>query len=156
MDQTCGACGARLTPDVDWCGQCLTPVQRPAAASSSPTPSASEAPGKPRFDPLHNPPNPGAGPHISLENPKDLKEPVMSRWRGGPNSFGPFGRVILTLLLAIAIAIGFPLVQGAFFAFTGFMIPANKVGLFLIMYLVVAGLIGLWVLTKIWKKVRVE
>ncbi|MEX0990661.1 MAG: hypothetical protein WD004_00100 [Actinomycetota bacterium] len=80
----------------------------------------------------------------------------MSRWRKGPTSFGPVGRVILTLLVIAAIAIGFPLVQGAFFAFTGFMIPSERVGLFLIMYLAVAGLIGLWVLTRIWKKVRVE
>src|SRR5436189_3118 len=31
---TCRSCGARLAPDVGWCGQCYTPVAAPAPPAS--------------------------------------------------------------------------------------------------------------------------
>ncbi len=30
--EICRNCGARLSPDIDWCGQCFTPVERARAA----------------------------------------------------------------------------------------------------------------------------
>jgi RNA polymerase subunit RPABC4/transcription elongation factor Spt4 len=36
-ERRCPACGALVTPDADWCGQCFASLAGPAAASRSPT-----------------------------------------------------------------------------------------------------------------------
>jgi len=120
----CGNCGAPLTPGAAWCGQCLTPV---------PPPQKSIDPRRP--EKVVSPP------------------PVFSRWRAGPESFGPVGRGLLTLALAAAVCIGFPLFQGILFVALGMPIPvAAELG----MYAILAVPLSIWALLTIWKRARIK
>ena len=40
-----------------------------------------------------------------LEDPKPNPKPVYSRWEGGPLSFGPWGRIALTVLIVASLVI---------------------------------------------------
>ena len=75
---TCERCGALSRAGAEWCGQCLHPFDSPATF---------EAPA------IHR--------HLPVTT---LPKPVTySRWRKGPNSFGPVGRVSWTVgVLAVA------------------------------------------------------
>src|SRR5947208_140879 len=44
-----------------------------------------------------------------LDDPNPNPEPVYSRWEGGPLSFGPWGRVGLTVLIVAVAVVGFGL-----------------------------------------------
>ena len=71
--RTCRECGAALSPDLRWCGRCLAPVVEFA-------PRARLEGGfvdTPRHD-VH-----------------------YSRWKAGPTSFGPVGRILATLLVIL-------------------------------------------------------
>ena len=70
----CRSCGASLPPDIRWCTTCYTPV-----ALYTPR------------DPLHEP---GVFVGIPTHTPRT------SRWRSGPTSFGPVGRIVCTLAVA--------------------------------------------------------
>jgi hypothetical protein len=108
---TCPQCGAVARPDATWCGQCHAPFGTPAPAASSG-----------RFVPA------AAGPTAT---------PVYSRWRGGPTSLGPFGRVSWTLgvLLVAAFAV---FSQDIFF-----------IGIWVL-------LVGPLVLRSVWKSARIS
>src|SRR5215831_14808717 len=41
--ETCSSCGARLSPTIEWCGQCYAPVPKAAPATPSPGPSGPPA-----------------------------------------------------------------------------------------------------------------
>lgn len=73
MESTsCPRCAAYLPPGAAWCGQCLHRLDEPAAESGAGRPSE-------------------ALPSVGL--------PLLySRRRGGVTSFGPVGRVVVTLL----------------------------------------------------------
>jgi hypothetical protein len=71
----CRACGAKLSGDVGWCARCLTPV----------TPFAARPP-------LHE-----QGSFVGNLQP-DVR---MSRWRSGPTTMGPVGRVVTTIALIL-------------------------------------------------------
>jgi hypothetical protein len=71
----CRACGAALPPDLGWCSVCYTPV----------TPFASRPP-------LHEP-----GTFVGTP----IAEPRTSRWRAGPTTMGPLGRIGWTLGLLL-------------------------------------------------------
>jgi hypothetical protein len=68
--RTCRACGAELTGDVMWCVRCYEPVRHL-------TPRAPELASAPRL---------ARG---------DLRP--RSRWRGGTTTFGPIGRIAITI-----------------------------------------------------------
>ena len=76
--ETCGACGARTSPDAEWCPRCY--VRR------APDRPAGELPA-----------------HIRMMYPPD--EPVppqeFSRWREGTTTFGPVGRSMITFMLVL-------------------------------------------------------
>jgi hypothetical protein len=72
--RTCRACGAELSPDVRWCLQCYEPVRELT-------------------------PRPPQLPTIHLVRPDD--RPRTSRWRAGPTTFGPIGRLAITALVVL-------------------------------------------------------
>ena len=113
IGRTCRSCGAALPPDIRWCTTCLEPV----ALFS-------------RREPLHE-----AGGYVGAPIPT----PRTSRWRGGPTSFGPLGRILCTLALA------------AFFPWWG-LGGFNPLFLWALMgWLLTAGL----VLRSTWKRERI-
>jgi hypothetical protein len=71
--RTCRACGVELHGDVMWCLRCYEPVR-------------------------HLTPRDPGDPTISfLRDPDDGSE--RSRWKAGVNTFGPVGRIVVTLLV---------------------------------------------------------
>jgi hypothetical protein len=129
--EPCASCGARLAPDASWCGQCFAPVVRASAEEPTETPLWRRAGSAPR------PPNP---------------TPTFSRFRPGPTSFGALGRSLLTVALLAGIVVGYPMARGGMLAAIGFDVPGRT---FMIGYAIVAGLGGLFLLTRIWKRARV-
>jgi len=72
--RTCRACGAALPGDVRWCGRCFEPVRE--------------------FEPratIH------PGGVVGTPRPA----PRRSRWRGGPTSLGPVGKVLTTAAIVL-------------------------------------------------------
>ena len=106
---TCRLCGATSRAEAAWCSQCLAPVVEPPGLSRLET--------APR------------------RSPSPTRTPTYSRWRGGPTSFGPWGRVGFTLGYGLLVT---------------WMIFANPIGLILLLVL------GPWVLRDVWKKARVD
>jgi hypothetical protein len=83
---TCERCGARSRTGAEWCGQCLHPFGT-AAPAVIPAVTPAVDPAVHRYVPVSAPP------------------PTMtySRWRKGPSSFGPVGRISWTVgVLAVA------------------------------------------------------
>lgn len=86
--RSCAACGATLSPDVRWCGQCAEPVRY-----LTPRP------------PLHN--GDFVGPLLPARG-------RTSRWRESPTTFGPAGRLTITCLLALGVPFAFVTMGSAF------------------------------------------
>lgn len=70
----CRACGAALPADLRWCTTCYAPVTLYS-----------------RREPVHGPEGYAGQPRPTLRT---------SRWRAGPTSFGPLGRILSTAALA--------------------------------------------------------
>lgn len=83
MMSRCRVCGARLNDEVEWCVVCHAPVREPVDP-----PAHARARGTRWAPPEHTVAPPPAK--------------VFSRTRGGPLSFGPLGRGLVTLLCAAA------------------------------------------------------
>jgi len=130
---TCPRCGARVTADATWCGQCFAAIPDPAAAQA---PSGALAAARPSRIP---PPREAA--HVA----------TYSRWHGGATGVGPVGRIGLTLLTLVGLAIGYPILRGLILVTMGMDVPG---GGFAAMYLTVAITGGLFLLSKIWKQTR--
>ena len=79
---TCGSCGARLAPGIDWCPRCYAPIGSPDPADGVPQ-------------------------RIRLWYPseKPVPPPVYSRIRGGTTTFGPVGRIGWTLAVVAGGAV---------------------------------------------------
>lgn len=132
--QTCPDCGAHVADDLSWCNQCYASLEGAPAEA----PPAGAVPLAMRL--RVRPP--------SLEAP-----PEFSRWRGGPTSFGPVGRVLLTLAVLALLAIGYPMLRGLMLAGVGFDVPGTG---FAIMYSIVAVPAGAYMLLRVWKRERVS
>ena len=76
----------------------------------------------------------------------------MARWRGGATSFGPIGRLLLTIAVFLLLVVGYPLLRGLVFAVGGMDIPGKG---FIIMYLCVGVPSGVYLLSRVWKRERV-
>ncbi len=72
--RNCGSCGANLPTDVRWCLQCYEPVRH-------------LSPREPQIPTVHFI-------HSS-------QEPKATRWRAGPTTFGPVGRIVLTAVVIV-------------------------------------------------------
>ncbi|MGZ4108968.1 MAG: hypothetical protein ACXVP7_04710 [Actinomycetota bacterium] len=122
----CRRCGGPLSADLDWCPRCFAPLERP------------------------NPASPILGPRLPPREP--APQPLYSRWKSGPTSFGAAGRIGLTLLVLFGAVAGYPMSRGEMFAWIGIDVPGTA---FLIGYAVVAGLGTIYLLARIWKRSRV-
>ena len=131
----CPNCSASVADDLAWCNQCYASLARPAE-TVPPTP--------PDERPLWV--RTGA-PTTRLETHTEF-----SRWRGGATSFGPVGRILLTIAVLLMLAIGYPILRGLIFTIGGMDVPG--VG-FMTMYAVVAVPCGLYLLSRVWKRERV-
>jgi hypothetical protein len=117
--ETCGSCGGRLAPDIDWCPRCYTP----RAVASAPTQLPS---------------------HLRMFPREELSPaPVYSRWRAGATTFGPLGRVVITVAL-----VGFQ-------AFWWKVVGAGGIEFVLVSYLA-STVVSIWILTHVWKRDRVQ
>jgi hypothetical protein len=129
--ETCSTCGATLSPDLEWCGRCLTPVARSA---------------EDRHDQGALWVRTQRREHVGFEGAQ------FSRWRAGPTSFGPIGRAVLTALVLMGCVIGYPLARGGMVAAVGMDVPGKP---FLVGYATVAGVAAVYLIFRIWKRARV-
>jgi hypothetical protein len=112
--RNCTSCGAPLPATLGWCGSCFAPVKLHSARR-----------------PIHDP-----GGFVGTLEPT----PRTSRWRAGPTSFGPVGRLVSTGVLAL------------FFPWWGAGDAMNPFFLWSLMgWLVLAGI----VLRSVWKRERI-
>lgn len=130
---TCSNCGATLSPDLEWCGRCYAPVRRQAPSDAGARPVAPWVTSRPAPEPSH------------------VQE--YSRWRGSSTSFGPAGRVMLTVLVVIAAVLGYPLVRGLIFTVAGMDVPGTG---FYVMYMIVAIPGALYLYLRIWRSSRIS
>jgi hypothetical protein len=128
---TCSTCGATLSPDLTWCGQCLTPILRPTEGSTEDRPLWVRTQRRE---------------HVGFE------EARFSRWRAGPTSFGLLGRSVLTGLVLVGCVIGYPIARGGMLAAVGIDVPGRP---FLIGYAVVASVVAIFLIARIWKRARI-
>src|SRR5439155_1986396 len=94
---TCRSCGARVSPDLAWCGLCFTPVRADAGAPVRPEALPSWVQARVR---------------ATLESEP---EPVLSRWHAGETSFGGLGRFLLSFGVLCALVAGYPIARGGMF-----------------------------------------
>jgi hypothetical protein len=100
VEDTCRECGAALSKDIPWCGQCFTPneassTHRPLSRDLHPREAVAAPSAAPAPTALAEPQNVVVVPEA--ERPSVL--------RGGPTSFGLLGKLLITLILA-AIGVG--------------------------------------------------
>lgn len=136
--ETCPRCGARVTADATWCGQCFAsiPVAPPAPAPGESGVLAASRAG------------------VRMPVPRDPSHvATYSRWRKGATSFGPLGRILLTILTLIGLVVGYPVLRGLMLVAMGMDVPGSG---FLAMYLSVAITGGLFILSKIWRPSRIS
>ena len=130
---TCPRCGAHVSAEAAWFGQCFT----------SRAPTEEHAPE-------------GVTGALAARRPPPREEahiPTYSRFRGSPTSFGPVGRAILSLLTVMGLVIGYPMMRGLMVATVGFDVPGRG---FVAMYATIAITAGLYLLSRIWKPTRVS
>ncbi len=124
--ESCAKCGATLAAEAEWCGQCLTRV------------------GEPEMSGYRRSHMPTKAPPVEI---------TYSRWKAGPESFGPVGRSFLTILLAIGVFVGYFLAQGLLMVTIGMQIPAPAS---YFVYAVLAIPLAFWGLKSIWKRARIK
>ena len=135
--QTCPSCGAHVVDELEWCNQCYAKLE------VAPVPVSVEAPPEAER-PLWVRSNIGPPP-LKMTH-------TFSRWRGGATSFGPIGRLLLTLAVFVLLVVGYPILRGLVFAVGGMDIPGMG---FIIMYLFVAVPGGAYLLSRVWKRERI-
>jgi hypothetical protein len=82
----CDNCGAALSADADWCGQCYAVRQRAAASASASAASTGTSIMSPARTVAAKAPAPPT---------------VKTRWRKTGTTFGPLGRVLATIGLVV-------------------------------------------------------
>ena|SRR2546428_3959879 len=135
---TCRACGARLSEDLDWCGRCLTPIH-PVGVDAAATAGRSGA-----ATPWMRQP----GVQRRAEAPKAQ----FSRWKAGPTSFGAGGRIVPTMAILMGAVVGFPMAKGGIVMSVGMDVPTRP---FMVMYAIIAAPVCLYLLARVWKRARV-
>ena len=117
-----------MPPDLAWCGQCHAP--RTAPVESAPRPVVTAA---------GPPPQTLARPWIRPEVPDPLPS---SRWKAGPTTFGPAGRMVGT-----AVVVGGFVAMVGLYGWTGPIAP---------LFVGAAALACTPVLRSLWRKGRIE
>lgn len=119
---TCTECGATLTPDLEWCGQCYAPIRKEAEQQ----PAESDEP-----------------------EPWVVEPPQYSAWKAGPYSFGPAGRLVITgitILLGVVVFFAAKAV-GKYFGIPGLSLVLVFLGIYTVIAIIV--LWGVWRPTRI-------
>jgi hypothetical protein len=133
-NDTCSRCGAKVYAEAAWCGQCFAPL------TQEPDPA-------PEDRPL------GSSLSARMPGPKEPAHvPTFSRWRGGPTSFGPVGRIVLSVLAVLLGLIGYPMSRGLILASVGFDVPGHG---YMVMYAVIAAFAEVYLFSRIWKRGRI-
>ena len=131
--RTCPQCGAHATDELEWCNQCYEALPTENAATE-----------------------PDAGSPLWVRSNVGRAEikvaPEFSRWRGGATSFGPVGRVLMTLGVFVLLVVGYPVLRGLVFTVVGIDVPGSG---FVLMYVCVAIPSGAYLLSRVWKRERV-
>lgn len=139
--RTCPSCGAHVTDDLAWCNQCysaLPAVAVPAATAVVEAPVETERPLRVRSN---------------VGQPDVKIAPEFSRWRGGATSFGPIGRILLTLGVIVMLIVGYPVLRGLIFSVIGMDIPGGGM---IILYACAALPAGAYMLNRVWKPERIK
>jgi hypothetical protein len=134
---SCQSCGAKLYAGQSWCGQCFAAVGEPPGSSAADDPAAVPPPLSARM------PAPREPAHVA----------TYSRWRGGPTSFGPAGRIVLSVLAVLLGIVGYPMSRGLMVASVGFDVPGTG---YVLMYAVVAVVAEVYLFSRIWKRERIR
>jgi hypothetical protein len=123
MDR-CTECGATLTPDLEWCGQCYAPVKKEAEAGHEP--ADGEEP-----------------------EPWVIEPPEYSAWKAGPYSFGPVGRSVITgIMVALGVVVFFAArAVGKFYGIPGLSLVLMFLGIYSVIAIIV--LWGVWRPTRV-------
>lgn len=135
--RTCPSCGARVADDLEWCNQCYSAL--PAVQATVETVTAEGE--RPLWTRAH------------VGNPQVKIESEFSRWRGGATSFGPFGRALLTLGVIVMLIVGYPILRGLIFTVIGMDIPGSGL---ILLYAVAAIPGSVYLLTRVWKRERIN
>jgi hypothetical protein len=135
--RTCPNCQARVADDLEWCNQCYSALERVPEPVVTQAAAAAERPLWVRSG--------TAAPRLDTHT-------EFSRWRGGATSFGPIGRILLTVGVFLLLAIGYPLLRGLVFSLGGMDVPGLG---FVLLYAVVAIPAGIYLLSRVWKRERV-
>jgi hypothetical protein len=139
--RTCPSCGAHVADDLEWCNQCysaLPDVPAPAAPAVEGAPAETDRPLWVRSN---------------IGQPDVKIAPEFSRWRGGATSFGPVGRILLTLGVIILLIVGYPLLRGLIFSVIGMDIPGGGM---IVLYACAALPAGAYMLLRVWKRERIN
>jgi len=160
----CASCDAKLTPDIQWCPQCYSPVgpPRPGAPGSAipRTPQVAASQGQaaagqgPSGTPTGLPPGQAPLPvwaqgSIRGIAPQPLHEaPKYSRVKGGETSFGFVGRLMLSIGVVIVAILGYPAIIGN----VGVPMSWSTFE----MYVPAAVLVSSIVILRVWRPSRVD
>lgn len=145
----CPHCGAQVSPDLEWCPQCLRPLESgpapaPAAAArdEAATETATPAPGHVTPETLRAAQGTGRDP--SKPDWGALGPRPTTRWHATATTSGPAVKVGLTALVAaVLVAAGLLLPWGRFAPLSGFI-------------LIAATALALVFLASLWRKGEVE
>lgn len=96
---TCRFCGSTLRPELAWCPQCRIPVAPSSSKSEQPGDTEPESQDQPTHKTVPR------GEFLGI-NPEAKVVPVYSRWRSGPNSFGPVTKVVATTFILALFPFG--------------------------------------------------
>jgi len=160
----CRACDAKMTPDIQWCPQCYTPVgppvpgapgvaRTPASQTVATAPGTAGQSGRPAA-PTGLPPGQAPLPvwaqgSIRSHLGPGIHEPaVYSRLKGGETSFGFAGRLVLSIIVVILGLCGYPAIMGNI----GMPMTWSTFEIYLPGMILVAGLVML----KVWKPARID
>ena len=139
--RTCPSCGARVVDDLEWCNQCYAKLPAARAAAATAVLDAPANAQRPLWV------------RSNMGQPEVKTAQEFSRWRGGATSFGPVGRILLTLAVLVMLIVGYPLLRGLVYAVGGMDVPG--VG-FMVMYACAAIPAGAYMLNRVWKPERIK
>jgi hypothetical protein len=111
--ESCASCGARLSPDVDWCGQCYQPVRTapaPAPAATALRPAAPAPDVKASAQPATAAGDAGVDPAVMARFDLEL---ASLRTRSGRVSKAEMGGVVAGIVgLALAAEVALTVIHG--------------------------------------------
>ena len=112
--QTCPSCGARVAAELEWCNQCYVELRAAPAGDRYPLVRRLSRPNAHSWVRGYTRSDHSAPPKMTHE---------FSRWRAGATSFGPIGRLLLTLAVLLLLVAELSLLRGLVYVVGGMDIP---------------------------------